>query len=202
MANEMSTHVKAELDKGLRLLHKSRNNISIFGSHITVPEDKYYTHAEHLAYELGKKGHTIITGGGPGIMHAANSGAMRAGAHSIGFKASLIEKEQSSQGVFTAELSFKYLFVRRFVLAINSDALIFYPGGYGTLNEMFEYLVLIQTGMCDPVPIMCVGKSYWKGLLEWFEKQPEKYGYITKDNIKMLQLVDSYEEIISIIDKR
>ena len=118
---------------------------TFFGSHKVSRNHRYYLHARDLAATLGCAGWTILSGGGPGIMHAANSGASSVRAPSIGLKSSLLDGEQILDPIFSAEHCFHFLFVRRFVLAIRSNALIFYPGGFGTLNELFEYAVLLQT---------------------------------------------------------
>lgn len=192
--------VEKEIDKGLLLLKSVKKKIiSVFGSHTIKQDNPIYRHCEKTAFELGKKGYSIMTGGGPGIMKAANSGAYRAGVPSIGIKAKLLQKEQSVSGVHTHTLSLKYLFVRKFILAIKSEALVFYPGGFGTLDELFGFIVLSQTGMADKVPIICVNKKYWKGLFAWAKKEMLPRKLITKKDIKLIKFVDDTEEIIRII---
>lgn len=127
--------VKEEINKGLNLLNKIDNKmITFFGSHRIQKSNKLYRDCEKLAFELGKRDYAILTGGGPGIMHAANSGATKAKAHSIGLTAELLTGEIVNEKIHTQKSSFKFLFVRRFIMSIKSEALIFYPGGYGTLN--------------------------------------------------------------------
>ena len=123
---------------------------------------------------LVKRGYAILSGGGPGIMHAANSGAMEAGAPSIGLRAELLEEQEVTDKIFTHKLSFHFLFTRRFIMSIKSEALVFYPGGYGTLNELFDYAVHMQTNIIDTVPIICVNKKYWQGLFDWLKENPLK----------------------------
>lgn len=135
---------------------------------------QYYEDVKWLAHELGLAGYAIASGGGPGIMHAVNAGATEAKAPSIGLKAELLKGERVTDSIFTHEYSFHFLFVRRFIMSIKSEALVFYPGGYGTLNELFEYAVLMQTEIVDTVPIICVNTTYWQGLFHWLEENPMK----------------------------
>ena len=129
-------------------------------------------------------------------------GAMAAGSPSIGIQASLITNEKVSSKIFTHRIALKYLFVRRFLLAIKSDALIFYPGGYGTLNELFEYVVLIQTGMVDKVPLICVNKKYWEGLFKWVKMNIGNKGLLSdKKDLGLIQLVDDVSDVVKIIEK-
>ena len=177
--------------------------VSVFGSHIVPKGTKYYTHCEATGYALGKKGYAMVTGGGPGIMYAANSGARRAGVPSIGIRASMIRNEKVDNGAFTKVATYKYLFVRRLILGVKSEALIFYPGGFGTFNELFEYVVLIQTHMDDEVPIILVNKKYWAGLFKWVNEVVVKEGMIgdAKQNMKLFHFVDDIDEIVAIIEK-
>ncbi|HIH25782.1 TIGR00730 family Rossman fold protein [Candidatus Woesearchaeota archaeon] len=193
--------VQDEINNGLQLLNSIQNPIvSFFGSHRVKPGTKYYEHCKKLSNELGKNGYAIISGGGPGIMHAANSGAKNSGTDSIGLMAKLLTDELIKEKIFTHKLEFHFLFVRRFIMSIKSEALVFYPGGYGTLNELFEYAVLMQTGIVDKVPIICVNKKYWKGLFNWLEKNPEKENmFIHNNDIRLLYLVDEIDEVINII---
>ncbi len=196
--------VNKEINNGLEILNKiDKPIVAFFGSHRINKTNKYYKHCETVAFELGKNGFAIVTGGGPGIMHAANTGATKAKAPSIGLKAELLTKEIVKDKIYSHKSDFKFIFVRRFIMSIKSEALIFYPGGYGTLNELFEYAVLMQTGICDKVPIICVNKDYWKGLFDWLKKNPLKNKFFIHNNdIKLLYFVDSEKEIINIITKR
>ena len=189
-----------EINKGLKILNKYNNKIvTFFGSHKVDFKSEYYTNCRDLAFELGKRGYTIITGGGPGIMHAANYGANEAKANSIGFKAELLKGEAVKDKIFTEELSFHFIFVRRFIMSIKSDALIFYPGGYGTLNELFEYAVLMQTSIVDTVPIICVNRKYWSGLFKWLKENPLKNDFFIKDSdLNLISFVDTKDEVIEI----
>ena len=196
--------VRDEIEAGLALLNLlDRKAVTFFGSHRLAKEHPYYQHAKTTAQELGKSGYAIITGGGPGVMHAANSGAIEAGAPSVGLRAQLLEGERVTDPVFSYELDFHFLFTRRFIMSIKSEALIFYPGGYGTLNELFEYVVLMQTGIVDTLPIICVNKAYWEGLFKWMEEHPRKEDFLihgVKD-LKLLHFADTTEEVLKIVQK-
>jgi hypothetical protein len=117
-------------------------------------------------------------------------------------RASLLTGERIDEPIYTNLLSFHFLFVRRFIMSIKSDALIFYPGGYGTLNELFEYAVLMQTGIVDTVPLICVNKKYWQGLFNWLEENPlqKKFFINGKKDVGLLHFADSSEEILKLIE--
>ena len=200
--NKTADSVDEEVSDGLKILNKiDRKIVSVFGTHALDENNKTYKHCEKTTYELGLRKYAILTGGGPGIMKAANTGAKKANTASIGFKAGLLKKEQSvDNSIFTHTYSFNFLFTRRFCLAIKSNALIFYPGGYGTLNEFFEYVTLIQTGMADHVPVILVDRKYWKGLFEWLKKDTLKRNFITTQHLKGIYFADTTEEIVKIIE--
>lgn len=194
--------VKEEVETGLALLNSINHKIvTIFGSARLKQQDKEYQHCENVAYQLGQKGYALISGGGPGIMHAANSGAMRAKAPSIGMRATLLTTERINDNIFTHDQQFHFLFVRRFLMSIKSEALIFYPGGFGTLNELFEYAVLMQTGIVDTVPIICVNRKYWQGLLNWLEDSTLEKRFMDMKDLQLLSFVDTAEEIIEKIER-
>ena len=193
--------VRKEIENGLILLNSiDQKIVAFFGSHMVQKNNDYYKHCKNLAYELGQKDYAILTGGGPGIMHAANSGATEAEASSIGLMAELLKGEKVIDNIFTHELSFHFIFVRRFIMAIKSEALIFYPGGFGTLNELFEYATLMQTNIVDAVPIICVNEQYWKGLFNWLEDSPLKNCFLTKENMNLLYFADYTDSILNIIE--
>lgn len=194
--------VNEELQSGLRLLKGiDKPVITFFGSHKEKVGSKWYRHCKGVSQELGKRGYAICSGGGPGIMHAANAGAMEVGAPSIGMKAKLLRHEHVSDNIFTHKLSFHFMFVRRFCLSIKSQALIFYPGGYGTLNELFEYVVLMQIGMVDRVPIICVNSQFWGGLISWLRTHPLKRDFLIskKVDLHLISVVDTEKEILDMI---
>ena len=151
---------------------------------------------------LGKAGFTIITGGGPGIMEAANRGASDAGAMSVGLNIQLPKEQRINQYVKRG-IGFHYFFTRKFMLSASSQAYIYFPGGFGTLDEMIEMATLIQTGKMQRVPIILVGKDYWTGLLDWITKhmRDAKPAMIGPDDLDLMQVVDSAEEAFKIVKK-
>lgn len=193
-----------EIDESLKLLNSVQGRIiSVFGSHKVQPGNKYYDDCYALAGELAKRGNAVLSGGGPGIMEAANCGAMKGGGESIGIQAELIKGEQIPTGCFTHELPLHFLFVRRFALALKSEILIFYPGGYGTLNELFEYATLMQTNMVDTVPMICVNENYWRGLFDWIKENPLKEDFLKHHmtDLKLLQFVDDHQGVLKLIEE-
>jgi len=202
--SNISKNTSKEITDGLKILRNIKQDmVSIFGSHITSEKHKDYINCQKTCYNLGKKGYAIVSGGGPGIMKAANTGATLAKTPSVGFKAKLIQKEQHvDDNIFTYQYEFNFLFVRRFCLAVESRALIFYPGGYGTLNELFEYITLIETHMEEPIPVICVNKKYWEGLFNWLKNNALKEGYITQRHLDYITYADTSKEIINIIEER
>lgn len=191
-----------EINEGLRILNSiDRPIVTFFGSHTILEDKQYYNHAHELARRLGEDGFAICSGGGPGIMFAANSGATQSGAPSIGFKESLLQGEQGvDQSVFTHQFGFEFMFIRRFALAIKSSALVVYPGGFGTLNELFEYVCLMQTQIADKVPIICIGKEFWEGLFVWSdEKIIKQYGFARPDHLDLVKVVDDLDEAMRLI---
>ncbi len=196
--------VREEINSGLILLNQiNKPIVTFFGSHRVPVDSEYYQDAKLAARELGKNGYAISSGGGPGIMHAANSGATEAGAPSIGLKAELLKGEKVTDPIYTHQLSFHFLFARRFIMSIKSQSLIFYPGGYGTLNELFEYAVLMQTGIVDTVPIICVNHKYWEGLFDWLKNNPLKEGLFIQgeQDMQLLNFANNFSEIRDLIEK-
>jgi len=199
-----TSRITKEVDQGLNLLGKIDEPIITFlGSHKPKPGSKYYEHAYQLAKRLGEHDYAIVTGGGPGIMEAANKGASDAHAISVGIRAALLKGEKVEHRYFNRELSYHFLFVRRFILSLKSNALIFYPGGYGTLNEFFEYVVLIQLAFIDRVPVICIDRKYWKGMFDWLKKVPQKEGFFIdpKRDMEIVQFADTEEDVLKILKK-
>ncbi len=197
-----SEKVKQELNDGLTLLNKiDRKIVTFYGSRKISQDSKYYKQCKTVAYKLGKKNYAIISGGGPGIMHAANSGAMEAKTYSIGLKAELLTEEKMTEPIFTHEMSFHYIFIRRFIMSIKSEALIFYPGGYGTLNELFDNLSMQSVGIVDKVPIICVNRKYWQGLFDWLKNNPLKEDFFVHniEDLNLIHFVDDTQEILDLL---
>jgi uncharacterized protein (TIGR00730 family) len=174
--------------------------VSFFGSARTNPEDSYYQLTEAIAKELSRQGYAIITGGGPGIMEAANKGATEAGGHSIGLNINLPFEQEPN--IFTnLPLSFKYFFVRKVMFIKYAQAFICMPGGFGTLDEAFEALTLIQTRRIKPFPIILVGSEYWSGLLDWMKEKLLALDRVDDDDMAIINVMDQPEEIVAYIKK-
>ncbi len=174
--------------------------VTFFGSARAKENDKFYQKAYTLAYLLGKGGYTIITGGGPGIMEAANRGAKDASAKSIGLNIKL-PKEQIPNKYQTLSLEFEYFFVRKVMLIRYSLAYVIFPGGFGTLDELSEALTLIQTKKAPKFPIILMEKNFWNGFLDFLENSMIKNNTIDQEDLSLISITDDIEEAISIIDK-
>jgi hypothetical protein len=175
--------------------------ISFFGSARVRQNHPYARKAEQLAYALGKNGYGILTGGGPGIMQAANTGAHNAGAVSIGLRAQVLTKERIDEKIFTHEIDVKYLLIRRFAMSMRSHTYVFFPGGFGTMNEIFEYLMLIQVGLYEKVPFILIGKEFYKPLMKFLEQSLVKEEMIDKADIRLFTQEDSVDKIIQTIQE-
>ncbi len=194
--------IMSEFVEGYERMSKIGPSVSIFGSARTKPENKYFQIGQEIARKLATLGYGIITGGGPGIMEAANKGAHEAGGKSIGLNIDL-PFEQNHNPYIDAEhnLEFDYFFVRKVIFVKYSQAFVVMPGGFGTLDEMFEAITLIQTKKINNRPIVLVGKSYWEGLIEWLKKAMLEYEQnISPDDLNLFILVDTADEAVQYID--
>lgn len=199
-ANWRVFRMMAETIEGFEFLSKLHNEVSIFGSARTKAGHASYKAARKLGFLLGKNGYTVITGGGPGIMEAANRGAFEAGGVSVGLDIELAH-EQRRNKYATRAMGFHYFFTRKVMLSISAQAYIFFPGGFGTLDEMSEMLCLIQTKKVpNNVPFILVGKTFWKPLLRWIKQAMAiDDEYIDVEDMGIIQLVDTPEEAFAII---
>ncbi len=176
--------------------------VAVFGSARTRRGDKYYKLAEALGRELARQGLGVITGGGPGIMEAANKGAMAAGGTSVGLNIYL-PNEQKTNRHLTLALHFRYFFARKVCFAKYSLGFVFFPGGFGTLDEFFELITLVQTRRLPKVPMILVGRSYWRGLLRWLHQTVEQPGYLDRADLEPLRLVeDPLEAVHYLVEHR
>ena len=194
--------IMSEFVEGYERMSKIGPSVSIFGSARTKPENKYFQIGQEIARKLATLGYGIITGGGPGIMEAANKGAHEVGGKSIGLNIDL-PFEQNHNPYIDAEhnLEFDYFFVRKVIFVKYSQAFVVMPGGFGTLDEMFEAITLIQTKKINNRPIVLVGKSYWEGLIEWLKKAMLEYEQnISPDDLNLFVLVDTADEAVQYID--
>ena len=192
--------IMAEFVDGFEKLGDYFPAIAIFGSARLKSTDPIYTKAETIARLCAKKGYNIITGGGPGIMEAANKGAVEGGAHSIGLNIEL-PFEQKPNPYSDVRLSFQYFFVRKVMLIKYSVAYIIMPGGFGTLDEMFEAITLIQTKKIRPFPVILVGRDYWKGLMDWIKNEMLSKGTISPPDLDIIEIMDDPEEVVHTIHK-
>lgn len=193
--------IMAEFIDGFQFLADLKKEVSIFGSTRFTEKNPHYQEALELSRRLGKAGYTIVTGGGPGIMEAANRGATETGAESIGLNIQL-PREQRVNKYVKHGIGFHYFFTRKTMLSASAQAYIFFPGGFGTLDEFFEIVTLIQTKKMEPIPIVLVGKDYWGSLLEWIKK--EVYGEhhaVSAEDMNIFKIARSIDEAFDIIEK-
>lgn len=176
--------------------------VSIFGSARTKPTDKYYLLAEKIAEKITKAGYGVITGGGPGIMEAGNKGASQGGGPSVGLNIELPFEQHFNPYIDRDKnLNFDYFFVRKVMFVKYSQGFVVMPGGFGTLDEMFEAITLIQTKKIAKFPIILVGTEFWSGLMDWIKTvMIEKYFNASPDDLKLIKLVDTEDEVLEVID--
>lgn len=194
--------IMAEFVDGFEKLSKIGPCVSIFGSARTKPEHPYYSLAEEIAYKLTKEGYGIITGGGPGIMEAANKGARTAGGKSVGLNIELPFEQSSNPYIDRDKLiTFDYFFVRKLMFIKYAQGFVVLPGGFGTMDELFEALTLIQTKKIGKFPIVLVDKEYWQGLMDWVTKTFIKEGMIDKNDMNLFKVADSPDEAVQHINE-
>ena len=194
--------IAAEFIEGFELLKKYDLAASFFGTARCTSESRVYQDVEELARRLAQVGFTIITGGASGVMEAANRGAFAAKGNSVGINIDL-PNEQSPNKYITDSKDFHYFFTRKVMLTYASEVYVYFPGGFGTLDEFFEIATLVQTKKIEPIPIVLVGKEYWTPLLEWMEKGLyEKHHTISKEDLNIYSVADSVDEAYNIIIKR
>lgn len=193
--------IMAEFIEGFQFLADLKKEVTFFGSARFKETNPYYKEARKLGRLLGAAGYTIITGGGPGIMEAGNRGAVESGAQSIGLNIQL-PKEQRTNKYVKKGIGFYYFFTRKVMLSASAQAYVFFPGGFGTVDEFLELAVLIQTQKMEPIPIVLVGIDFWSGLLKWIdEKMYKEYKTVSKEEMKIYTVVDTAEEAFKLIAK-
>ena len=183
-----------------RMGNAKQLHVSVFGSARTPQDSEFYESARQTGALLVKAGYGVITGGGPGIMEAASRGAFEAGGRSVGLNIEL-PMEQFPNKFQNESLSFRYFFVRKVCFLKYSSAVIVYPGGFGTLDELSEVLTMVQTGKINMIPIIFVGSSFWKGLVEWFRQSLEADGMISPQDMELFKVVDSAEEAVAYLEE-
>jgi uncharacterized protein (TIGR00730 family) len=194
--------IMSEFVEGYERMAKIGPCISLFGSARTKPDSKYYKIGTEIAEKLAKAGYGVITGGGPGVMEAANKGAQNGGGPSVGLNIDLpFEQNHNTYIDREHNLEFDYFFVRKVIFVKYSQGFVILPGGFGTLDELFEALTLIQTKKINKRPIVLVGSDYWSGLLQWIKSTMlEKEQNIHQEDLDQFALVDSADEAIAYIE--
>jgi len=192
--------IMAEFVEAIETLSKIKHAVSIFGSSRTKPDDPYYQKAEHLARLLAEKGFSVITGGGPGVMEAANKGAAEAGGRSVGMNIRL-PFEQKPNPYANISIDYKYFFTRKVMFVKYAMAYVVLPGGFGTMDELFEALTLIQTKRIKSFPVILMGSEYWKGLIDWLRKTVLHDNKISSADLELVQIIDDPEEAVKYIQK-
>ncbi len=189
--------IMGEFAAGFQTLSEMPKAITIFGSARTNPKHPHYHAAEQVAARAVHLGYPVITGGGPGIMEAGNKGAKSANGTSVGLCINL-PMEQHSNPYINVEVKFHYFFVRKVMFLKHTCAVVVMPGGFGTLDELFEVVTLVQTHKIAPMPIVLYGRAYWQGLVDWIKKVMEdEHGYISHGDMDLVTLVDSVDEAMA-----
>ncbi|MCX7601108.1 MAG: TIGR00730 family Rossman fold protein [Meiothermus sp.] len=188
--------IMAEIVEGFEVLGElGVPLVTVFGSARLGPESPYYPQALLLGQRLAEAGFGVVTGGGPGLMEAANRGAYNAGGVSVGLNIQL-PHEQRANPFQTHSLSFRYFFARKLMLVRYAQAFVVMPGGFGSLDELAEVLVLVQTGKVHPFPIFALDRVYWRGLLEWMQGTMIPAGVVDAKDLELITLVDTPEEVL------
>ncbi len=195
--------VMSEFVDGFETLSKLGPAVTIFGSARAKPDSEHYQKAVEIAKRLGKEGYGIISGGGPGIMEAANKGAQEAGADSIGLNIDLPFEQHANPYIDHDKLiDFRYFFVRKVMFVKYAQAFVVMPGGFGTLDELFEALTLIQTKKIHRFPVILFDSKFWEGLVNWIKSVLlKKYHYISPEDLDIFHITDSVDEVVEIINK-
>lgn len=198
---ERSLRYAKDLEQGLAKIRTFAQGVSVFGSARLAPDSKYCKLATELGRKLAENGHSVITGGGPGIMQAANKGAYEAGGRSIGLNIELAH-EQHINPYVTDSMEFRYFFARKVMLTFASKAYVFFPGGFGTMDEFSEILILMQEGKMPKMPMFLIGKSFWRGLDRWYaEKMERQMHTITKGDRKIYTITDDIDKVVTAANK-
>ena len=190
--------IMSEFVEATQRLANIRPAVSIFGSARTRPDSPYYKLAEDIARQLSDAGFSVISGGGPGIMEAANKGAFHGKSPSVGLNIQL-PHEQSINVYQDISQSFRHFFARKYMFVRFANAYVVMPGGFGTLDELLEALTLVQTGKSQKIPIILVHEPFWRGMLDWFRTTLVDEGVISSDDLHLLQVIDTPEEVVEAI---
>jgi len=194
--------IMSEFVNGYETMGRIGPCVSIFGSARTKPDDPQYLLAEKIAFKISKAGYGVITGGGPGIMEAGNKGAHLGGGTSVGLNIELpFEQHYNPYIDKDKNLNFDYFFVRKVMFVKYSQGFVVMPGGFGTLDELFEAITLIQTKKIGKFPIILVGRDFWSGLMEWVKTVLiEKYANVSPGDLDLIKIVDNEDEVLAVLD--
>ena len=192
--------IMGEFVEGIERLHDIGPAVTIFGSARIKKDDPIYKKTEEIAALFVKSNFAVITGGGGGVMEAGNKGALKAGGTSVGMNI-VLPFEQKPNDYSNIKLEFKYFFIRKVMFVKYANAYIIMPGGFGTLDELFEAVTLIQTHRIKPFPVILVGSEYWSGLLEWIKATLLEHHKISDNDLDILQIMDDPEEIVRAVQK-
>lgn len=193
--------IMAEFVEGFERLGKIGPCVTIFGSARVKPDHKYYILAENIAYKLTTHGYGIVTGGGPGIMEAGNKGAHRGKGISVGLNIELPMEQHDNPYIDSDKsLDFDYFFVRKVMFVKYSQGFVVMPGGFGTMDELFEAITLIQTKKIGKFPIILVGTKYWSGLIDWIKNTLVNEGSIHLDDLDLISIVDTEDDVLDVIN--
>src|SRR5687768_1337844 len=198
-ANWRIFRIMAEFIDGFEFLYPLRKEVTFFGSARLPEGSKWYEEARALGRILGENGFSVITGGGPGIMEAGNRGAYEGGGESIGLDIEL-PMEQRRNAYVKRGVGFHYFFTRKVMMSASAQAYIFFPGGFGTLDEFFEIVTLLQTGKMESVPVVCVGKKYWQGITEWMRAVLlSEISAVSQKDMDLFAIVDTADEAFELV---
>ncbi|MFP9118552.1 TIGR00730 family Rossman fold protein [Flavobacterium sp. RNTU_13] len=194
--------IMSEFVNGFETMARIGPSVSIFGSARTKPDNKYYTLTEEIAEKISNAGYGVITGGGPGIMEAGNKGAHRGSSPSVGLNIELPFEQHFNPYIdHDKNLNFDYFFVRKVMFVKYSQGFVVMPGGFGTLDELFEAITLIQTKKIAKFPIILVGTEFWGGLIDWIKTVIiEKHNNASPDDMNLIKVVDTADEVVAVID--
>jgi uncharacterized protein (TIGR00730 family) len=192
--------IMGEFVEGIDTLNEIGPAVSFFGSARTYPSDSIYKKTEKLAKLFVEKNFAVITGGGGGVMEAANKGAAEAGGTSVGLNI-ILPFEQKPNSFANVKIDFKYFFIRKVMFVKYAAAYIILPGGFGTLDELFEAVTLVQTHRIKPFPLILVGSDYWAGLIDWIKTKLLSEKRVSPEDIEILQVMDEPEEIVKAVQK-
>mgnify|MGYP003393252747 CR=1 FL=1 len=199
VTGERIAEISKEFTEGFKFLKDYPKSVTFFGSSKSVEGDAYYESARKLSARIVKDlKYSVVSGGGPGIMEAADRGAFEAGGNSLGLLIKLPNSQPTNKYI-TKSISFYYFFARKVCLAFGAEVFLFFPGGYGTLDEFFEIITLIQTAKMPKVPMICVGSAYWGKVKDFMEKELLTRGYIEPEELKLFTITDNHDEIMRII---